>query len=48
MEFVCDLEFMICDFRVIALRAMRLGRSESLPGDCLSKTQLPANSQEYV
>jgi len=24
------------------------GRSESTPADCLPKTQLPANSQEYV
>ncbi len=24
------------------------GRSESIPGDCLSKTQVPANSQEDV
>ena len=24
------------------------GRSESIPGNCLSKTQLPANSQEDV
>jgi len=24
------------------------GRSESTPGDCLFKTQLPANSQEDV
>ena len=24
------------------------GRSESIPGDCLPKTQLPANSQEDV
>jgi len=33
--------------RTCNLRAMR-GRSESFPGNCLSKTQLPANTQVDV
>ena len=32
----------------LIVRKLRLRRSESISGDCLPKTQLPANSQEDV
>ena len=43
-NYIADGECVLLD----GFSEVRRGRSESISGDCLPKTQLPANSQEDV